>query len=134
MKQRPRHHAALQQGFQRSGGFIGGDALALLMRSRCEQPISLLARQIVQRELIHFRTGCEVHLPLFQFDPCDLTVRHSVQAVIETLRPVLDDQELASWFADPNDWLGGQRPADVIASDPAAALEAARADRFVVAG
>jgi hypothetical protein len=46
----------------------------------------------------------------------------------------MDAWELAQWFSDPNQWLHGARPADLIRSNPFAVIQAARADRFIMAG
>ena len=77
---------------------------------------------------------CQFLLPAFQFDPMDMAVRCGVRDVIDTLVPLFDDWELASWFARPSEWLDGRRPADAVVRDPAAVLSAARTDRFVIDG
>ncbi len=124
----------LQASFGHSGGLIGANTLSLLMREQCEQPISVLARHIVDRDVVHIDSNADVMLPMFQFDPVTLHVRQAVKMVIDTLKPVFDDVELAHWFAEPNAWLEWSRPADVIVENPLRVLEAARADRFVAAG
>jgi hypothetical protein len=128
------HEQRLIEAFQPSGGLIAGDAMALRLRSRCEQPVSMLARRIVGREVVHIAAGGDIQLPLFQFDPADLSVRVTVRRVIAVLAPVFDDKEIASWFAEPNRWLQGERPADAVLADAPAVLRAARADCFVACG
>jgi hypothetical protein len=51
--------------------------------------------------------------------------------VVRELRDVYDDEELARWFVGDNEALGGRVPADVVATEPDAVLEAARTDRFI---
>ena len=119
------------EGFRSSGGLVSGDALAAMLRGCLDQPISTLARRIVGRELVHVCWRSQILVPLFQFDRCDMSLRHGVRDVIETLAPAHDDWDIATWFAEPSVWLRDRRPADVIDRDPAAVMEAARADWFV---
>lgn len=124
----------LLDAFSGIGGVFNGDALATLLRGRTEQPISLLARWIVQREVISFPWQSQTLLPLFQFDLENLRVRPGVPQVIAELREAFDDVELADWFARPNSWLQGSTPAGRFESDLPAVLQAARADRYVALG
>ncbi|MDQ0572590.1 hypothetical protein QFZ42_004424 [Variovorax paradoxus] len=71
---------------------------------------------------------------MFQFAPAGLVVRPSVASVLAHLSDVFDDWELAFWFAQPNDWLQGALPFDIVGRDGGAVYEAALADRFVAAG
>ena len=124
----------LLDAFSDIGGVVNGDALASLLRGGTEQPISLLARWIVQREVISFSWHSQTLLPLFQFDLETLQVRPGVPEVIAELREAFDDVELADWFARPNSWLQGSTPANRFESDLPAVLQAARADRYVALG
>jgi hypothetical protein len=58
----------------------------------------------------------------------------SVVDVVEELRDVFDDLELALWFVSPNAWLGHAAPVDLVNRDDETMLQAARADRFVAWG
>jgi acyl-CoA synthetase (AMP-forming)/AMP-acid ligase II len=128
----PRSRAwALSHAFQRVGGLLTGDDLALLLRPSVDQPISRVAQWIARRQVVNFAWHAQFLLPVFQFEAVSLLPRPHVAAVIAELKPVYDDWELAGWFAAPNDWLGDDSPAHVIATDPVAVLRAARADRFV---
>ena len=124
----------LRDAFSDIGGVVNGDALASLWRGCTEQPISLLARWIVQREVISFSWHSQTLLPLFQFDLETLQVRPGVPQVIAELREAFDDLELADWFTRPNSWLQGSTPARRFESDLRAVLQAARADRYVALG
>lgn len=131
---RPLEHRGLEpllEGFRRSGGFVSGDALALMLWPHCAQRVSLVARRIVRRELVHVYWRSEILVPLFQFDPADMVLRHGVRHVLEMLAPAYDDWDIATWFAEPSGWLRGLRPADAIGRDPAEVVEAARADCFL---
>jgi len=124
----------LLHGFRSCGGIVNGDAFAAMLRDRCDQAISVLARRIVRREMVHVPWRSQLLVPLFQFEPLDLSVREGVCTVMQTLAPIYDDWEMASWFAEPNESLGGRRPAELVVQDPDAVIQAARADWFVVQG
>lgn len=129
-----RQYGLMERAFRAGGGFIGGDELAHLLRSRSWQPISLLAHWIVGREVISIDWQGTTMLPLFQFDLSTMTVRPRVTEILRTLTEVLDDWELALWFAQPNGWLDDQAPVDVLDFNPRGVLDAARADRFIARG
>ena len=120
--------------FQRTGGLASGNELTLMLRRRTSQPISMLARWIVERRVVSFGWQGEYRLPMFQFDRADMTVRRHVSAVLDEFDGTFDDWDLATWFALPNAWLGDDAPVDVLPLDPHGVLQAARADRFVARG
>jgi hypothetical protein len=125
---------SMEREYVSRGGLARGDELLALVRTRCDQPISRVARWIVGREAIQYRSGTEAAFPLFQFELSDMSIRPAVAGVIAELSPALDDIELAEWFVRPNATLAGAMPADVIDDDPGAVIAAARADRFVIRG
>ena len=57
-----------------------------------------------------------------------------LQAILSELVPVFGEWELALWFGQPNSWLQGSAPVDLIDLDASAVLGAARADRFIATG
>ena len=116
------------------GGVISGDVLVALLRGCVEQPISVVARWITQREILSFQWGSQHLLPVFQFDMASLRVRAGVPSVMAELRDAFDDMELAEWFARPNSWLQGGTPARRFEDDLSGVLQAARADRFIALG
>ena len=120
--------------FRRTGGLMSGDELTFLLRVRTSQPISMLARWIVERRVVSFAWHGAYLLPMFQFDRADMTVRHLVSAVLDEFDGTFDDWDLATWFALPNAWLGDDAPVEVLLLDPYAVLQAARADRFIARG
>lgn len=124
----------MKRAFSASGGLVTGDALAALLRSRWDQPTSTLARWIVGRHVLAFEPDGQYWLPMFQFEPGMLRRRQAVQGVVAELRDVFDDWELAQWFAEPNTWLAGRSPADLLASDAPSVRRAARADRYIAKG
>jgi hypothetical protein len=122
------------QAFQRTGGLASGAELTFLLRRRTSQPISMLARWILERRVVSFGWKGEYLLPMFQFDKADMTVRRHVSRVLDEFDGTFDDWDLATWFALPNTSLGDDAPVDVLPLDPHGVLEAARADRFIARG
>ena len=120
--------------FRRTGGLISGEELTLMLRQRTSQPISMVARWIVERRVVSFGLRGEYLVPMFQFEGAYMAVRRSVSAVLAELKGVFDDWDLATWFALPNNWLGEHAPILVLPIDPHAVLHAARADRFIAQG
>lgn len=68
-------------------------------------------------------------IPVFQFTP-DMKIRSLVSTAIVGLESAFDDWEIAAWFAQPNAWLQGDRPLDLVGIDETAIVDAARVDRF----
>jgi hypothetical protein len=121
----------VQQAFRGAGGVASGDQMAYLLRERTEQPISVVARWIVGREVVCYEWRSQTMLPLFQFDLPQAALRPSVARVIRELRDLYTDSSLAMWFVEPSLWLNGAKPVQMIGTAPDAVLEAARADRWV---
>jgi hypothetical protein len=128
----------LSQGYQCSGGLVGADQLAGLMRHGAapmvSQPISQLARWIVARQVVCVPWRAQTWLPLFQFGDGRACLRPGLAAVMGELGDVFDDWELAMWFALGNSSLGGAAPADRLAAHPVEVWQAARTDRFIATG
>lgn len=124
----------MDQAFRASGGIAESGEVTALLRRRTDQPISVLARWIVDREVLNFRWRSRVMLPLFQFDLPTVTLRQPVVDVLWELAPALSDWEIALWFARRNPWLDNAPPVDAINVDQRAVYEAARADRYLIQG
>ncbi|MGJ7511441.1 MbcA/ParS/Xre antitoxin family protein, partial [Variovorax sp. GT1P44] len=105
-----------------------------LLQRHTDQPISRLARWIVDRQIVTFEANSQRWIPMFQFEATDMRVLDGVSRSILELRDVFDDPELAEWFGTPNIWLTGRTPAELVRQEAHAVVEAARADRFVVSG
>ena len=120
--------------FRASGGVATGAEIATLLRPGVSHPVSVLARWIVARQAITLRCQAEMMLPLFQFDFQQGCVRAGVSQVVAELSGAMSPDDVALWFGQPNDWLGGLTPAGLLATDVPAVLSAARADRFIVTG
>jgi hypothetical protein len=124
----------LSEAFCNLGGVVSIDVLTMMLRKRSDQPISLLARWLVNRDVISFKSNGQTLLPTFQFDWLTGAVRPGVLGVLAELRGAFDDDEIADWFVQPNSSLLGDSPVNLTDKDLAAVLEAARIDRFVVMG
>jgi len=120
--------------FSACGGVATGDDVAERLRVTVRQPLSALARWIVEKQVITFSCNSGLMLPLFQFDFEQGCVRSDATAALLELKGAMTDNEVACWFAQPNTWLGGAVPAQTLLINFPAVLAAARADRFVAKG
>ena len=116
------------------GGVVSGDQLATLLRGHGEQPVSTVARWVVQRSILSLGWQGQTLIPLFQFDRVSMQPRPQVVAIIRELAGAYDDWEMALWFTRPNAWLDDEVPVKRVRTDPASVLKAAQADRFIVRG
>jgi hypothetical protein len=124
--------AELVDGYRRSGGLArAADVLASLHRSGAAD-IATLARWIARHEVVHLVWQTETWLPVFQFSGADMQPHAAVRRAIVELAPLMNPWELAQWFARANLELAGRRPADMLAVDPEAIWQAARADRYLL--
>jgi hypothetical protein len=118
-------------GYRSSGGLA---RLQDLVCSTCGGEvvdITKIASQISNRELVCFEWQSHAWLPLFQFNGLELAPYPQLLPVVQDLSCIFDPWELAHWFSQPNPWLSDRAPADMLLTDLAAVLQAARADRFV---
>ncbi len=102
----------LVQGFRRSGGLCVEDELLQILRHKVSQPISVLARWIVDQRILSFTWRGHRWIPMFQFDEETMTPRPECEAIVRELRTVFDELELATWFVTPNASLGGAAPVE----------------------
>ena len=125
---------AIISAYQLSGGTATADDLELMFEEKKKVRFVSVARQIALRDIFSFEWQSQFWVPMFQFHPKDLTVRQEVIRVVRELASVLDNWTLALWFTEPNSWLKGRRPVDMMDNHFSDVLNAARADRFVAAG
>jgi hypothetical protein len=126
--------AAMVQVYERVGGLARSDELLFMLRRRTSQPLSMVARWIVDRRVVSFEWQAQRFLPMFQFDLADMAIQPGTAAVLAELTGIFDDSEVAAWFAERSAWLQGRIPVEVLESDVQAVVDAARADRFIVRG
>lgn len=117
----------LLAAYRTSGGLATGHEIAA---RRPRTGLSELARAIAARELIGMEWGGQRWLPFFQFECGDVAVRAPVRLLVGELADLLDDGDMAQWFVQPNAWLNGAQPLQLLDSDFAHVHDAARALRF----
>ncbi len=122
---------ALRQACRATGGIARGDDLAQRLEDCRRIDFISLARLIARRDIFAFEWQGSLWVPMFQFDPHDLSIRLAPQRVTAQLHAVRDGWTLATWFARPNGWLQGRRPLDLLDSQPDLVVRAARVDSFV---
>ena len=126
--------ASLLAAFRTSGGVVRGDELAMMLEDRKVGDLPSLGRAMATGEICSFQWRSAFWIPMFQFDLDKLTVKHGPNKIMRELEGVFDGWMLAAWFAQPNSWLSGRRPVDLLGSNLPAVFEAARADRYVAVG
>ncbi len=126
--------AAMRAVYHRKGGLARGDDLARLLEDRARGDFVSLARLIVAGEVFGFEWRHGFWIPLFQFDLEDLSIRPGLRQVLAELASEFDGWRLTAWFVEPNAWLGGALPIDLMDSNLPEVVQAARADRFVATG
>lgn len=120
------------QAFAARGGLASSDTILLQMREHTAQPISRLARWVVERRVLSIQWQATLLLPLFQFQFPITECCAGLDAVLAEWEGVMPDPQIALWFTEANATLGGACPAALIKQDPIAVLGAARHDRFVI--
>jgi hypothetical protein len=125
---------AMIGAYQPSGGAVRADDFAMLLEERQKGNFVSLVKQIVSRDIFSFEWQNDFWIPMFQFHRGDMSVKQEARRVVHELTSVLDNWTLALWFTEPNGWLKGRRPVDMIDRQFSEVLGAARADRFVATG
>lgn len=123
-----------QRAFRPSGGLLTADALAHRLEDAQGQGVRRVARWIVDRTLlcVHLQ-GC-YWVPRFQLCPASWKPHAAVAGVLAELPAPRPEWRWTDWFAEPNDVLGGARPADRWAQAPEEVRQAARLLRFARMG
>jgi hypothetical protein len=127
-------YEAMSHAFRAHGGFLCSDDVAQGLRGVCDQPVSRLAHWIVSRSIISIGWRAQTLVPPFQFNMADMSIVPCVADVLEELRAVFDNWEMALWFAAPNAWLDYAAPVTLLTEDSLSVLQAARTDRFIALG
>lgn len=133
-EQRDAEFIQLLDAFRASGGLARGIDVAGLLRQGHERGAAMVSRWIAGGDVLHFRWHEDDWLPMFQFVRPGMAPQSALRRVLAELDSVLDDWDLARWFARPNPWLGGALPADLLATRAVQVEQAARADRFAFRG
>ena len=124
---------AMRAAYHALGGLARGDDVGRLLEDRVRGDFVSLARLIVDGEVFAFEWRHTYWIPMFQFDLADLSIRRGLREVLPELAGRFDGWRLAAWFIEPNEWLGCEKPVDLMDSRLSEVVQAARADRFVAA-
>ena len=124
-----REFAAMLLAFKTTGGALRSDELSRLLEQRKKGDQVRLAKLVGSRELCSFEWHCKCWVPMFQFEPGDLSMRPGPRQVIFELGGFRQGWALAKWFVQPNAALNGRLPIDLMQSDLDDVLAAARSDR-----
>ena len=131
LRQADKEFVQMLDGFRSSGGLARLREVAELCACRGGADISVLSASLARKEIICVEWQSEGWLPLFQFDPVNMSIRPQIEPVVAELSCIYAPWDLAFWFSQPNPWLACRTPADSLLTDLATVLQAARADRFV---
>ncbi|MDM0022283.1 hypothetical protein [Variovorax saccharolyticus] len=124
----------MEAAFRASGGIVSADEVVSMLNRHTDQPISQLARWIVDHRVLSFQWRSGTKLPLFQFDLPSMVPRSRVVAVISELVPALSDWEVCLWLVTPNAWLAEAKPFEELDQNASAVIDAARAERYLLRG
>lgn len=129
-----RDFIAMLSAYRATGGIARTDDLARMLNEHRRAGLDALAGLIAAGTVFGFEWGSDFWLPMFQFEPRDLSLKPAPRQVVAELADEFDGWGLAVWFAHPNCWLQDRRPVDLLNSQLSQVLEAARTDRFIAAG
>lgn len=129
----PSCHAfvAMLEIYRSSGGMLRAENLSRLLKTHGAEGASNLTGLLASRAVYGFHWQESMWVPMFQFDPRNLSVNRLPSQVREALGPDFEDWSLASWFARRNPKLGNQRPVELLESDFSELMQAAREDGTV---
>ncbi len=123
---------ALLEAFRETGGTALSKVVSRLLEQHQVGYAVSLDRLIATGQVFGFKWRGSLWLPMFQFDPDDLSLNFSAQRVCTELSSLPSGWAVAWWFARPNERLGGRRPVDMLASDPQAVLWSARLHQSLI--
>lgn len=130
----PLGFVALLAAYRPTGGVVRADDLSRHVRSDEPGHLTNLARKLVSGSILSFSWRQTLWVPLFQFEFGSSDVKSGVACIMDELTGAFDSWEIAVWFVQPNSWLDGMRPLDLLPGRQAEVLRAAQADRFVAVG
>ncbi|MBB1600472.1 hypothetical protein [Variovorax sp. UMC13] len=121
----------LLNGYRRSGGLARGSEVAVRAAQRRCDGTSWLENCLERRMVIALDWHSGLWLPLFQFDRRDMSLREEVRGPCAELSGIMDGWELALWFIRPQCLLHHCSPLELLDSQPAVVLDAARREHFL---
>ena len=114
-----------------SGGMARSVEVAHRLEDRERGNLGTVGRLIDSHAIFAFDWRGSLWVPMFQFEPHEMYVKPPSRRVLEALDGVFDGWALAAWFIEPNLWLHGRRPVDLLDAHFLSVLAAARGDRFI---
>jgi hypothetical protein len=124
----------LALSYRSSGGIARGDDLGRMLADHGPATFISLAKLLEDEAIFGFDWNATLWIPMFQFEPSDLSLKAEPGRVRAELGEEFDGWTVSAWFVEPNLWLGQRRPIDLLESEIGAVIHAARGDRFVAAG
>jgi hypothetical protein len=121
----------LLAAYRHSGGLARGSEVALRVANRRSDGTAWLEDCIERRTLVSLDWHSGLWLPLFQFEPSDMSLRNEVHRTCTELCGVMDGWDLAVWFIRPQRLLQHCSPLQLLDSDPERVFEAARREHFL---
>lgn len=119
----------LLHAFFDSGGTLEAEAVDRLLQACQGAEAGGLSGLLETRQVFGFEWRDALWIPMFQFNPDDLSVRPGSQRVRDELPVLWSGWNQACWFASPNIWLSGRAPVELFESAQQDLEEAARAWR-----
>lgn len=126
--------AALASAYQSSGGIFRAEDLVRLAALGDGKDRAELIGSITSGQILSFQWRQSYWVPIFQFEIGGTVQKNSARQVILELADTFDDWEKVVWFVQPNVWLEGAKPLELMERQLPEVMHAARADRFVAAG
>lgn len=108
------------------GRFRTPDCLARLCGKAPDRLMLALQQAEAKREIFSIEHQGQALYPDYAFmDNKEGDFQRGLAEVITVLHPTYDGWGMAFWFRSPNNFLGGQRPEDVLSETPEVVLSAA---------
>ena len=126
--------AAVASAYQSSGGIFRAEDLVRLAALGDGQGRAELIGQITSGRVLSFQWRQSYWVPIFQFESGGTVQKNCAREVIGELADTFDDWEKVVWFIQPNVWLDGAKPLELLEQQLPEVVDAARADKFVAVG
>ena len=122
---------ALCAAYQGFGGIARADDLARLMEDQRHAYFVSLEKLVALGVVFGFEWQQAFWVPMFQFEPRDLSVKRAPRQVLAELSSGFDGWKLATWLVRPCPTLNACPPIERLDADVPGVLSAIRADRSI---
>lgn len=116
----------MRASYRASGGLARARDLALMLEEGRRSYLMSLEKLIASGTVFGFDWRGSFWVPMFQFELADLSLKPGPRLVSAELAPALDGWLKALWFVRPCGGLAARKPIEVMESNHAAVLDAAR--------